>query len=145
MWYKRLIRDRSGSAMLQFAIILPAFLMLLLGTIEIGRYFFMQHSIKTLASETARQAVIRTALNSGGCTLTNADITTIKSTALLKTPFLNAASATTFTVSCSLDSDKRYVIAVSIAYPYATLVPYVSFLSGSLTDTTQLTYSPIRG
>jgi len=74
--------------MLQFAVILPAFLMLLLGTIEIARYFFIQHSIKKLASEAARQAVIRTALNTGGCTLTNADVTTIKSTALLKTPFL---------------------------------------------------------
>lgn len=150
---KALRHDRRGETALQFAMVAPAFLMLLLGTMEVGRFYFTQQTVRTLSAETARQALAKIGQNSSSnalngtslavCPLSSADQTAVKTNAIRKTPFLNTSTATTYTVSCSISSS-LYVISVSLTYPYTPIVPYLSFF-GAITDNTQVTTPPMGG
>jgi Flp pilus assembly protein TadG len=48
------IRDGSGNAMLQFAMILPAFVMLIFGVIEVGRGLWLQNALHYATEQAAR-------------------------------------------------------------------------------------------
>ncbi|BAQ44184.1 MULTISPECIES: TadE/TadG family type IV pilus assembly protein [Methylobacterium] len=50
-------RQQSGSAAVEFAIVAPALLAMLLGIIAFGSYLGVAHSLQTAASESARAAV----------------------------------------------------------------------------------------
>jgi hypothetical protein len=54
---KRILSNRSGMAMVEFALILPLLMLLLLGTMEMGWMFFRMHEISSIAREAARVAI----------------------------------------------------------------------------------------
>ncbi len=58
----RLLRDRSGVAAIEFAIVGSVFLLLLLGTIQIGLLWWTENALQTTAMLTARCAAL------GSCT-----------------------------------------------------------------------------
>jgi Flp pilus assembly protein TadG len=49
--------DRSGTAAVEFAILSPIFLMLLMGMVAYGIYFGASHSLQQIAADAARTAV----------------------------------------------------------------------------------------
>ena len=51
------IDDRSGASAIEFAIIAPVYLLLVLGALAYGIYFGAAHSIQQLAADAARAAV----------------------------------------------------------------------------------------
>jgi hypothetical protein len=51
-------RSRSGAAVIEFSIILPVLVLLLLGTLETCSMIFLQQSLKIAAYEGARVAII---------------------------------------------------------------------------------------
>ena len=51
------VRRRTGSAAVEFAILLPILLMLLLGIVVYGGYFLMSHALQQLANDAARAAL----------------------------------------------------------------------------------------
>lgn len=53
----RLLQDVDGSAAVEFAIIGPILLLLLIGIVVYGGYFLMAHSVQQLANDSARAAV----------------------------------------------------------------------------------------
>ena len=53
----RLARDRRGTAMIETALLLPLFLMLLLGILLYGQYFLLAHSVQQAANDGARAAI----------------------------------------------------------------------------------------
>jgi Flp pilus assembly protein TadG len=55
----RLKRDDRGAVMVEFAIILPVLLLILLGIIEFGRAYNAQVSIQAAAREGARELALR--------------------------------------------------------------------------------------
>jgi hypothetical protein len=55
-----------GATVVEFAMVLPLFLLLLFGIIEFGRYFFVQHTLQFATREGTRLALV-------GGTLTGAD------------------------------------------------------------------------
>jgi Flp pilus assembly protein TadG len=55
----RLKRDDRGAAMVEFAIVLPVLLLILLGIIEFGRAYNAQVSIQAAAREGARELALR--------------------------------------------------------------------------------------
>jgi len=132
--------------MLEFAFVAPVLLMLLLGVIEIARFYFTHQSVKTLAAEGARAALVFTASSASGCTALSSNVTAVKNTALGKTPFLHSMSAAgnSFTITCTVNADGQYVIDVTITYAFQTLVPFLSFLSTNVTDSTRLTSQQTR-
>src|ERR1700761_8291537 len=50
-------RDERGAAVVEFAIIGPAFVVILLGIMSYGGYFWLAHSVQQLANDGARAAV----------------------------------------------------------------------------------------
>jgi Flp pilus assembly protein TadG len=55
----RFRRDDRGAAMVEFAIVLPVLLLILLGIIEFGRAYNAQVSIQAAAREGARELALR--------------------------------------------------------------------------------------
>lgn len=53
----RVIQDRRGVAAIEFAIIAPMLILLLFAMVMYGGWFWMAHSVQSLASEGARAAV----------------------------------------------------------------------------------------
>jgi Flp pilus assembly protein TadG len=54
------IGDRRGSALIQFALVLPPFVMLIFGIIEIGRGLWLQNALHYATEQAARCASINT-------------------------------------------------------------------------------------
>lgn len=52
-----LVTDGTGNAAVEFALLAPVFLALILGTLVYGLYFGVVHSVQQLASEAARASV----------------------------------------------------------------------------------------
>lgn len=51
------LHDRRGSAVVEFALILPVFACLLFGILGYGQYFLLAHSVQQLANDAARATV----------------------------------------------------------------------------------------
>jgi Flp pilus assembly protein TadG len=54
---KALLACRKGGVALEFALIAPVFLAMLLGVISYGGYFWIAHSVQQLANDAARAAI----------------------------------------------------------------------------------------
>lgn len=50
-------RDQSGASAVEFALILPVFMLIMIGTLCYGLYFGAAHSVQQLAAEAARATV----------------------------------------------------------------------------------------
>jgi len=53
-WFWRCLRRQEGAAMVEFALILPVFLILVLGGMDLGHMFYVQHLITNASREGAR-------------------------------------------------------------------------------------------
>ena len=53
----RYIRDRSGVSGIEFALLMPVFLVLMCGIIAMGLYLGVAHSVQQLASDAARVSI----------------------------------------------------------------------------------------
>jgi Flp pilus assembly protein TadG len=57
-------RRRSGSAVLDMALVLPILLSLSFGTVEFGYYLYVKHNLQAAAREGARAAIVPSAVTS---------------------------------------------------------------------------------
>ena len=55
---KRWCRDRGGAAVVELAVVLPVFVVILLGTIETCKMIFIQQSLEIAAYEAVRVAIV---------------------------------------------------------------------------------------
>lgn len=53
-----LLRDRAGVAALEFAFLLPVFLLMLTGVIQFGAIFFLQNNMAGVAQDTSRRVAV---------------------------------------------------------------------------------------
>lgn len=58
----RLAGERAGNAALEFALIAPVLLFVLLGMMEYGRFFYVQSTLQSATAVALRQATIDTSL-----------------------------------------------------------------------------------
>jgi TadE-like protein len=56
--WTNLARNRTGASALEFALVVPLFVALMLGVVDLGRYLLTQHELDSLASATARAVVV---------------------------------------------------------------------------------------
>jgi len=54
---RRLARNARGAAMVEMALVLPIFLVLLMGILVYGQYFMLAHSVQQAANDGARAAI----------------------------------------------------------------------------------------
>lgn len=55
--WRRLLRAESGTALVEFAMVLPIYVVLLLGLVEFGRAFWIRNTLQFAAEEAGRYAM----------------------------------------------------------------------------------------
>jgi Flp pilus assembly protein TadG len=108
-------RGRSGATAVEFGALAPVFILVLLGTIEIGRVLFTQGVLYFSAEETTRYATV------------NYDATTqdLQDVAESKFLMIDPARISQFNVSSDLNTDDQTrLVTVEIAYNFETLTPF---------------------
>ena len=53
-----LARNETGASALEFALVVPLFIALMLGVVDLGRYLLTRYELDSLASATARAVVV---------------------------------------------------------------------------------------
>ena len=121
---------RKGTTSVEFALVGALFLALLIGTMEVGRFYLTQQSLREATAVAARRAMVDAAFS--GCAAPLAEVAAT-------TPLLNPASLTlcvTRTTSAGLTT-----LTVDAAYPFAAVLPMLRLDRTRLPDRTTVTFS----
>jgi Flp pilus assembly protein TadG len=105
----RLDRDRQGAAAVEFALLLPLLLVLLVAVLEFGRAMWLRQTLQFAVEEAARTALAEDA--------PSVDFITARTRSLLA---LAGASAAGVQVDATLDPQS---IAIAASTDFATLLP----------------------
>lgn len=128
-----LLRNRTGGALVEFALLAPVFIGMMIGVIQIGMYMENYTAVRSLASDASRFAAVQYQKNN------NLDTTVIASdvTAMgAASPYnLNANNLTVQVESVASDVDGAHKFDMTINYD----VP--NFMSGIGFEPFTLTYS----
>ena len=122
----RLWRDRRGTALVEFAIALPVTLMIILGSFEFARAYWVRHTLQFAAEETGRYAMAHT----------NTTADQLKTYARSNLPGLDPASTTVTVTPDSVDNTNFVTITVTASFNF--LIPFVDLSSMTLTGTTRV-------
>jgi Flp pilus assembly protein TadG len=141
---RALLSDRRGATAVEFGLIGIIFLTLLLGVVELGRYYYTVQSVRALAADAARWSMIQSnlSLNSGSpCTTTAPTIdSTVKTTLTARYPLIRTAqppleirSLRRCYVPPVIDSATGNItspavnayVQVRVLYTFAFLVPFL--------------------
>lgn len=116
-----LLRNRRGAGAVEFALISPILLGLLVATMNLGVYFFAKNSVGNALDEAAREAPIHPRP-------TDAELRAVFSAALLKaeatsTVTLNITKGTSASGIEYVDLDATYLIPVDLIFTVAGSLP----------------------
>lgn len=104
--------SRRGAALVEFAVVAPLLMMVLVGTIEFGRAMLIQNSVTSAAREAAREA-----------TLPSSTDQSVKDTALVYTTQVSDKDVV-ISISPSLNSvEAGDLITVTVSVPAKTISP----------------------
>jgi Flp pilus assembly protein TadG len=125
MWQKQV---RRGQATVEFALILPVFLVILAGSVEFGRAFWSYGLLLQAAQEGARQgAVLGSATNDTTITTTTQQ-TAAKGGLVISTSNVVISATCSYTSSTSIAAANRTrgnVLTVQTRYPFTPLIPFL--------------------
>jgi Flp pilus assembly protein TadG len=129
----RLRLGRAGATTLEFAVVALVFLTVLIGCMDLGRYYLIEHSLRTLVAETARVAQTDATLNGS--------VPTTSSFALIA-PFgakaqLNVSQNSVPPPNITPSSIQ---ITVTGTYPFTAWSPIWSSLNGTISEQTVIWY-----
>ncbi|MBF0356876.1 MAG: pilus assembly protein [Alphaproteobacteria bacterium] len=114
-------KDRRGAFSVEFAIILPAFLMILFGVFEFGRLMWTRATIQYVCEEAGRWAMVNTTATSSAIQTQAQNIAT----------GLGPAGDATYTVTLVVGPPQFADIQAS--YTFTFLIPFASFADTVLT------------
>lgn len=129
------LRDDAGTATIELAVVFPAFLLLLYGTIELAHYGYVRVALSDAARQGVRYAMVRGA--SSGAPATASTITDhVRAGIALLDP-----AQVTVTPSFAPDNQPGSLVTVQVAYPYAPFLTgdYAILSTATLTDSAQMT------
>jgi Flp pilus assembly protein TadG len=160
---RKLVTDRRGVTALEFALVAPLAIPLMLAVVEGGRYYFTAQSLSTAVGEEARAAVIRanrwaicyaeeveeipqeidtceTPRQATACAAMSSDaaISAAKTNVTQTYPFLRPANLSDPTISCP----DGYSVQVTLAYQFDAIFWLPSTL---ITDSTLLHFNAPPG
>jgi Flp pilus assembly protein TadG len=120
---------RAAAASVEFAVVAVAFFIIVLGMIEIGRAFMVQHLLAGAARQGARVGILPGNGNNEigtavGNVLTPAGITTDNITVTVNDGVMDAGNATT---------GQDITVLVSVPANTVSWLPFSSYVSGNLT------------
>lgn len=124
-------RSRRGAVAIEFGIIGTLFCMLLLGAIEVGRYYYTYQAVRTVVAEAARAAQVNTTLSgcqSGGNIASDVlNRTALNSTGLTVCFTRNTANSVT-------------TVLVNASYGFNFAVPFLGNRARTLSENTRVVY-----
>ena len=131
MWLKRRNRDHSvgerGQSLVEFALILPVLMLILMGVFDFGRAFFAYNAISNGAREGARYGVIHPdALDLDGPPY---EENTIHGKAAAQT-FILDIDELNITVETPQGTERGNPLTVTMQYHFYALTPLISVIWG---------------
>ena len=126
------IADASGATAVEFALLLPVFIGIVFGLIEIGRVLYTNHSLDFAVREATRYAIVRSATSPTPATTTN-----IEDVVKARTTGLDPAKLAV-AVSYAPDNSPGSVVTVQVSYNYQFLIPMYLVEPISLTSSSQM-------
>ena len=145
-WWRRLARDTQAGPIVEFAIIVPVLLILLLGIVDFGLAFFQQNLLVAAAREGARLAAVQQKPCDGATQTIVRDRVRLLFVGTRITPPANNATAIPITFvpnTCGTSPNSVQSITVRIAnFPYTPLTPVFRLvnLSGTINMTATAVY-----
>ena len=117
-------RRRSGQSLVEFALVLPVLMMILMGIIEFGRIWMSQNAVTNAAREGVRLGVLATA-----------DDSSVTSTAntYLSSAGLNTDEATITTANVGASGAPGSEVSVTVEYDFRVIVGDILGLDRTLT------------
>lgn len=120
------LRDQSGVAAIEFAIVGPLFFLVLLGILIFAMYFGTVHSVQQLAAEAAR-ASIQGLTESERATLAQNQVNAIVgSYPLIDRNYLTVSAATSTSDANLFNVSVRYDASRSVIFAFEGLIPLPS-------------------
>lgn len=128
---RNLVKDQSGSTMVEFAILAPAIIGLLFGVFQVGIGMQAQNALRSIAQETSRFAVVE---YQKGNEITDATIETWAEDAAAAAPYLlnNTFDATVVSVPTPRVVG-TFEKTITLTYTPPAVVPLVNWVSPQLT------------
>jgi Flp pilus assembly protein TadG len=109
--WRRLAGDRRGTTAAEFALIVPVFVAMVFGSVELGRFMWVRNSLQTAAEAAARCSAIR----APACS-------TFAATKTYAVGIANVGDATESNFAVTSETCGRVVTA---SYNFAAIVPVV--------------------
>ncbi|MBD0272401.1 MAG: pilus assembly protein [Acetobacteraceae bacterium] len=128
---KRRPLGRRGATAVEFAITANVLFLLLLGGLEIGRYFFVNESLRHLVGELARAAIVNP----------DADWSTQKNALVARSGILKVANFSRLDVTVARAAAPALTsVTVTANYNHSFLLPVLSGLANSINTAVRLDF-----
>lgn len=129
-----------GATSLEFGLVGSLLMMLVLGSLELGRYLFTLELVRSVAAEAVRMATLRGSRNliAGDAPCTNLSGSLTGAGAL--TPSLQASLLNVTMADCATASGVT-TLSVTVQYPFVFAVPLFGTPSHPLTETAQAVFN----
>ena len=118
--------DCRGTAAIQFAFILPAFLLLILGTIDVGRVIWTQNALQFASEEAGRYA------------MTHVSATNPQLVAFTRERLVAFAADDVSVIATNDTVGGVTFVTISLSYDIDLMTPFVSFATISLSGRTRV-------
>jgi len=121
--------NNSGASALEFAILLPVFVTMLLGTVQVGMLFYQAGTVQHALEDTAREVMVQSSMTSGQIeTSIRSRLQDLVSNEVVVTysvETVGEASVANINASFTLDLFIPFVPAFSVPMVAETRVPFV--------------------
>jgi len=103
------------------------FMIVVIGCMDLGRYYIIAHSLRTLASECERAVLVNTALTD--CSSVSRIVPLLDTTAVTADQFITPGATTGVST-----------VQITLSYQFTAISPIWSSLSGKMTETVNVSY-----
>lgn len=124
------MRCRRGTVSIEFALVGSLFFTMLIGTIEVGRLYFTQQSLREATAAAARSAMLDATLS--GCVQPAARV-------VAATPFLRPASLSLCIVRTVASG--QVTLTIDASYPFTSVLSVLHVSGNVLTEHSTVTFS----
>ena len=124
----------AGASTVEFALVVLLFLTVVIGCMDLGRYYLAEHSLRTLVAETARTALVDTSIVNGGISSPGS------ASYAATTPFIDDANLTLTVSQYHPNRPGIVTIKVTGTYVFTAYSPIWNSLNGTITETTEVQY-----
>jgi len=118
----RALRDRRGATALEFALVGGAFVALMIGVLEVGRYMIVREAVRVAAMDAVRVAILRGSANLNAGAAACRDLSGSLAGAVSGGPMLRADQLLVGMSGCATAGGLTSV-TVTVSYPFAHAIP----------------------